>query len=87
MVSAQDIVRAPHRDSLALNRATSSLNFSCRVKRKVHPKTATVEIDGVAFQCESFLRGRWVRVFYDPFRLDDVLVFLGDKRVQRAFPQ
>ncbi len=54
------------------------------MKRKVHPKTATVEVDGVAFQCESFLRGRWVRVFYDPFRLDDVLVFLGDKRVQRA---
>lgn len=61
--------------------------FRLRVKRKVHPKTATVEVDGVAFQCESFLRGRWVRVFYDPFCLDDVLVFLGDKRVQRAFPQ
>jgi hypothetical protein len=28
-----------------------------------------------------------VRVFYDPFRLDDVLVFLGERRVQRAFPQ
>lgn len=61
--------------------------FRLRVKRKVHPKTATVEVDGVFFQCESFLRGRWVRVFYDPFRLDDVLVFLGDRRVQRAFPQ
>jgi putative transposase len=61
--------------------------FRLRVKRKVHPKTATVEVDGIAFQCESFLRGRWVRVFYDPFCLDDVLVFLGGKRVQRAFPQ
>ena len=61
--------------------------FRMRVKRKVHPKTATIEVDGVFFQCESFLRGRWVRVFYDPFKLDDVLVFLGDKRVQRAFPQ
>ena len=61
--------------------------FRQRVKRKVHPKTATVEVDGVTFQCESFLRGRWVRVFYDPFCLDDVLVFLGDKRVQRAFLQ
>jgi len=61
--------------------------FRMRVKRKVHPKTATVEVDGIAFQCESFLRGRWVRVFYDPFCLDDVLVFLGNKRVQRAFPQ
>jgi transposase InsO family protein len=61
--------------------------FRVRVKRKVHSKTATVEVEGIAFQCESFLRGRWVRVFYDPFCLDDVLVFLGDKRVQRAFPQ
>jgi len=61
--------------------------FRMRVKRKVHPKTATVEVDGVFFQCESFLRGRWVRVFHDPFKLDDVLVFLGDQRVQRAFPQ
>ena len=61
--------------------------FRVRVKRKVHPKTATVEVDGQAYQCESFLRGRWVRVHYDPFDLKDVLVFLGGKRVQRAFPQ
>jgi putative transposase len=61
--------------------------FRVAVKRKVHPKTATVEAAGVAFQCESFLRGRWVRVYYDPFRLDDVLVLLNRKRVQRAFPQ
>jgi hypothetical protein len=32
--------------------------FRMRVKRKVHPKTATVEVDGVFFQCETFLRGR-----------------------------
>ena len=56
-------------------------------KRKVHSKTATVEVDGVAFQCESFLRGRWVRVHYDPFRLEDVLIVLNNQRVQRAFPQ
>ena len=61
--------------------------FRVRVKRKVHPKTATVEVDGQSYQCESFLRGRWVRVHYDPFDLREVLVFFGGKRVQRAFPQ
>lgn len=61
--------------------------FRVRVKRKVHPKTGTVEVEGRSFQCENFLRGRWVRVYYDPFQLGDVLVFLHDKRVQRAFPQ
>ena len=61
--------------------------FRVRVKRKVHPKTATVEIDGHAFQCEAFLRDRWVSVHYDPFDLKDVLVFLNGKRAQRAFPQ
>lgn len=61
--------------------------FRVRVKRRVHPKTATVEIQGHSFQCESFLRHRWVRVHYDPFDLKDVLVFLNGKQVQRAFPQ
>jgi transposase InsO family protein len=61
--------------------------FRVRVKRRVHPKTATVEVAGHAFQCESFLRNRWVRVYYDPFDCKDVLVFLNGKRVQRAFPQ
>jgi len=61
--------------------------FRVRVKRRVHAKTATVEIAGRFFQCEAFLRNRWVRVYYDPFDLKDVLVFLNGKRVQRAFPQ
>lgn len=61
--------------------------FRVREKRKVHPKTSTVEICGVAFLVEEFLRGRWVRVHFDPHCLDDVLVFLDGKRVQRAFPQ
>jgi hypothetical protein len=59
--------------------------FRVRVRRKVHPKTSTVEVDGVSFLVESFLRGRWVRVHYDPHRLEDVLVFRGAQRVQRAF--
>ncbi len=61
--------------------------FRVRGKRKVHPKSATVEVEGRAYQCESFLRGRWVSVHFDPFDLRDVLVFFGGKRVQRAFPQ
>jgi putative transposase len=61
--------------------------FRVRGRRKVHPKTITVDVDGICFQCESFLRGRWVTVYFDPFQLDDVLVFLHGKRVQRAFPQ
>lgn len=61
--------------------------FRVRVRRKVHPKTSTVDVAGVPFLVETFLRGRWVHVFYDPHRLDDVLVVLNGKRVQRAFPQ
>jgi putative transposase len=61
--------------------------FRVRGRRKVHPKTITVEVLGRYFSCESFLRGRWVTVYFDPFALDDVLIFLDGKRVQRAFPQ
>ena len=60
--------------------------FRVRVRRKVHPKTVTVEVDGVHFLVETFLRGRWVHVYYDPHHLDDVVVFLNGKRVQRALP-
>ncbi|MGH9392414.1 MAG: hypothetical protein ACRD1Z_22650, partial [Vicinamibacteria bacterium] len=60
--------------------------FRVRVRRRVHPKTATVEVEGESFLVETFLRGRWVQVYYDPHRLDDILVFLNGKRVQRALP-
>jgi transposase InsO family protein len=59
--------------------------FRVRVRRKVHPKTSTVEVDGIRFLVETFLRGRWVRVYYDPHCLEDILVYLNGKRVQRAF--
>jgi putative transposase len=61
--------------------------FRIRVRRRVHPKTSTVEVEGVAFLVEPPLRGRWVHVHYDPHDLADVLVFLGGARVQRAQPQ
>jgi transposase InsO family protein len=60
--------------------------FRVRVRRRVHPKTVTVEVDGIHFVVETFLRGRWVHVYYDPHRLDDVLVYFHGKRVQRALP-
>jgi len=59
--------------------------FRVRVRRKVHPKTSRIEVDGISFLVENFLRGRWVQVYYDPHCLEDVLVFLNGQRVQRAF--
>ena len=61
--------------------------FRVRVRRKVHPKTVTVEVDGVAFVVEPHLRGRWVQVHYDPHDLADVLIYRDGQRVQRALPQ
>lgn len=58
--------------------------FRVHVKRKVHPKTSTVEVEGVSFLVESFLRGRWVSVHYDPHCLEDVLIFRDSQRIQRA---
>jgi transposase InsO family protein len=61
--------------------------FRIRVRRKVHPKTSTVEVMGVPFVVEPFLRGRWVFVAYDPHQLSDVIVDLDGRRIQRALPQ
>jgi putative transposase len=61
--------------------------FRVRVRRKVHPKTITVEVDGVAFSVEPHLRGRRVHVHYDPHDLSDVLIYRDGQRVQRALPQ
>jgi putative transposase len=61
--------------------------FRIRVRRKVHPKTITVEVADVAFVVEPHLRGRWVHVHYDPHDLRDVLIYLDGQRVQRALPQ
>ncbi|MGH7312744.1 MAG: DDE-type integrase/transposase/recombinase [Candidatus Rokuibacteriota bacterium] len=61
--------------------------FRVRVRRRVHPKTLTVEVDRVAFVVEPHLRGRWVQVHYDPHDLSDVLIYYARQRVQRALPQ
>lgn len=56
-------------------------------KRTVHPKTSTVEVCGVRFVVDTALRRRKVSVLYDPHDLSSVLVFLGDRRMERALPQ
>jgi len=61
--------------------------FRIRVRRKVHAKTVTVEVAGVAFVVEPHLRGRWVDVHYDPHDLSDVVIYRHGKRIQRALPQ
>ncbi len=61
--------------------------FRVRVRRKVHVKTITVEVEGVAFVVEPHLRGHWVDVHYDPHDLTDVLIYRHGQRVQRALPQ
>ena len=61
--------------------------FRIRVRRRVHPKTSTVDVEGVAFVVEPHLRGRWVHVHYDPHDLADVLIARDGQRLQRALPQ
>lgn len=61
--------------------------FRVRVRRKVHAKTSTVEVEGIAFGVEPHLRGRWVDVHDDPHALSDVLIYHQGQRVQRALPQ
>jgi len=61
--------------------------FRIRVRRRVHPKTSTVDVEGVAFVVEPHLRGRWVHGHYDPHDLADVLIARDGQRLQRALPQ
>ena len=42
----------------------------------------TVEVEGVNFLVETFLRGRWVAVYYDPHNLADVLLRGADLAVK-----
>lgn len=56
-------------------------------ERTVHKKDGCVRIEGRAFVCESFLRGRKVVVLYDARDLSSVEVELDGERVQTAWPQ
>jgi transposase InsO family protein len=58
-----------------------------RARRKVHPKTSTVEVGGVRFVVDTALRNRWVEVLYDPHELSSVLIYFDGRRIERAQPQ
>lgn len=61
--------------------------FLVRADRTVHRKDGCVSVEGKRFLCESFLRGRKVRVRFDPNDLASVEIFREGKRVQTARPQ
>ncbi len=58
-----------------------------KARRKVHQKTSTVEVGGVAFVVDTGLRRRWVDVLYDPNDLSSVLIYFNKRRHERALPQ
>lgn len=58
-----------------------------QASRAVHAKISTVELCGVRFVVDTALRGRKVKVLYDPHDLSSVLVFFDGRRMQRATPQ
>lgn len=61
--------------------------FLVGADRKVGKQNATVSVEGRRFTCDPALRGRSVRVRYDPQDLSSVLIFLDGKRFGQAFPQ
>jgi len=58
-----------------------------RVRRKVHKKWGTVEVDSVRYLADPALRGRKVHALYDPFDPAYVLIEYDGRIVQRALPQ
>jgi putative transposase len=56
-------------------------------RRRVHPKTSTVEVGGVAFVVDVSLRKRRVDVLYDAADLSSVLIYFDGRRIQRAQQQ
>jgi hypothetical protein len=49
-------------------------------RRRVHPKTSTVEVGGVPFVVDTSLRKRRVDVLYDASGLSSVLVYFDGRR-------
>jgi putative transposase len=58
-----------------------------RARRRVDPKTSTVDICGVRFVVDTSLRKRRVDVLYDAADLSSVLIYFDGRRIQRATPQ
>jgi len=56
-------------------------------RRRVHPKTSTIEVGGIPFVVDTSLRKRRVDVLYDASDLSSVLVYFDGRRIQRALPQ
>jgi len=55
-----------------------------KVRRLVNRERSCIEVDGATFQVDPSLRGRIVRVRYDPHDLSSVVIQLDDLRFQRA---
>jgi putative transposase len=58
-----------------------------RARRRVDPKTSTVEVCGVRFVVDTSLRKRKVDVLFDAADLSSVLIYFDGRRIQRATPQ
>jgi transposase InsO family protein len=59
--------------------------FLVKKKHKVHRKTSCITLYGREYLVESFLKGKWVTVRYDPADFSSVVIYDQDKRIQRAF--
>jgi putative transposase len=58
-----------------------------RARRRVDPKTSTVDVCGIRFVVDTSLRKRRVDVLYDASDLSSVLIYFDGRRIQRATPQ
>lgn len=58
--------------------------FLVAVRRTVHRRLSTVEVEGASFHVEPSLRGKLVQVRYDPHDLSSVVVCFDGRRIQRA---
>lgn len=68
-------------DALLLSRL-----FLIRERRTVDKKFSTVSVRGRAFRVDPLYRGRKVQVRYDPYALDRVHIWVGDREIQIARP-
>jgi transposase InsO family protein len=58
--------------------------FLVAARRKVDRKYSTVSVDGVTFHVDPALRGKLVRVHYDPHDLSSAVIYFDGRRIQRA---
>jgi putative transposase len=58
--------------------------FLAQESRKVNRKLSTVEVLGAAFHTDPSLRGKTVRVHFDPHDLSSVIIYYNNRRIGRA---